>query len=61
MPQNPIISLKDIHLTLKSDAGPVNILRGVDLTVQQGETIGIVGPSGSGKSTLMSIMAGLEV
>ncbi|MEX1034938.1 MAG: ABC transporter ATP-binding protein [Sneathiella sp.] len=61
MPQEPIISLKDIHLTLKSAAGPVNILRGIDLTVQQGEAVGIVGPSGSGKSTLMSIMAGLEV
>ncbi|MDF2367404.1 ABC transporter ATP-binding protein [Sneathiella sp.] len=61
MPQKPIIKLSDIHLTLKSDAGPVNILRGIDLTVQQGETVGIVGPSGSGKSTLMSIMAGLEL
>jgi len=59
--QEPIIKLSDIHLTLKSDAGPVNILRGIDLTVQQGETVGIVGPSGSGKSTLMSIMAGLEL
>ena len=61
MPQEPIIKLQDIHLTLKSDAGPVNILRGIDLTVQPGETVGIVGPSGSGKSTLMSIMAGLEL
>ncbi|MEX0583168.1 MAG: ABC transporter ATP-binding protein [Sneathiella sp.] len=61
MSQEPMISLKDIHLTLKSAAGPVNILRGIDLTVQQGEAVGIVGPSGSGKSTLMSIMAGLEV
>lgn len=60
MPQKPIIQLTDIHLTLKSDAGPVNILRGIDLTVQAGKTVGIVGPSGSGKSTLMSIMAGLE-
>jgi putative ABC transport system ATP-binding protein len=61
LPQAPIIKLSDIHLTLKSDAGPVNILRGIDLTVQQGDTVGIVGPSGSGKSTLMSIMAGLEL
>jgi putative ABC transport system ATP-binding protein len=61
LPQEPIIKLSDIHLTLKSDAGPVNILRGIDLTVQQGETVGIIGPSGSGKSTLMSIMAGLEL
>lgn len=43
-----------------SDAGPVNILRGIDLAVQSGETVGVIGPSGSGKSTLMSIMAGLE-
>ena len=60
MTSSPIISLENIHLTLKSDAGPVNILRGVDLNVQTGQTVGIVGPSGSGKSTLMSIMAGLE-
>jgi len=57
---SPIISLENIYLTLNSDAGPVNILRGIDLNVSEGETVGIVGPSGSGKSTLMSIMAGLE-
>lgn len=56
----PLITLNDIHLTLMSDAGPVNILRGIDLTVNDGETVGVIGPSGSGKSTLMSIMAGLE-
>ncbi len=55
-----IISLKNIHLTLMSDAGPVNILRGIDLNITDGETVGIVGPSGSGKSTLMSIIGGLE-
>ncbi len=60
MPPSPIISLENIHLTLNSDAGPVNILRGMDLQIQAGQTVGIVGPSGSGKSTLMSIMAGLE-
>src|SRR5690606_26488623 len=60
VPRTAIIELHDIHLTLKSDAGPVNILRGIDLTVHAGETAGIVGPSGSGKSTLMAIMAGLE-
>lgn len=44
-----------------SDAGPVNILRGISMSVMPGETVGIVGPSGSGKSTLMSLMAGLEM
>lgn len=35
-------------------------MRGVDLTVAEGETLGVVGPSGSGKSTLLMVMAGLE-
>lgn len=57
---NPIINLKNVHLTLNSGAGPVHILRGVDLEVTEGEAIGIVGPSGSGKSTLLAVMTGLE-
>lgn len=56
----PIISLQDVHLTLSSRAGPVDILRGIDLTVRPGEALGIVGPSGSGKTTLLMVIAGLE-
>lgn len=55
-----MVELDGIHLTLASAAGPVNILRGVDLAVRRGERVGIVGPSGSGKSTLLMVMAGLE-
>ena len=55
-----MIDLDDVHLTLPSEAGPVDILRGVGLSVPRGETVGLVGPSGSGKSTLMAVMAGLE-
>jgi putative ABC transport system ATP-binding protein len=54
------VSLKDVHLTLPSRAGNVDILRGVDLTVRPGEALGIVGPSGSGKTTLLMVIAGLE-
>lgn len=55
-----IVELKDVHLSLQSRAGNVHILRGIDLDIKDGETIGIVGPSGSGKSTLLMIMTGLE-
>jgi putative ABC transport system ATP-binding protein len=55
-----IITLQGVHLTLHSRAGSVPILRGVDLTVGSGETIGVVGPSGSGKSTLLMVMTGLD-
>jgi putative ABC transport system ATP-binding protein len=56
----PIISLKDVHLTLESRAGPVAILNGVGLEVEAGQTVAIVGPSGSGKTSLLMILAGLE-
>jgi putative ABC transport system ATP-binding protein len=59
VPEN-IIDLKDVHLTLHSRAGSVKILRGVDLAIRKGETVGVVGPSGSGKSTLLMVMTGLE-
>ena len=55
-----MIRLDDVHLLLASAAGQVNILNGIDLVIEAGETVGLVGPSGSGKSTLMMIVAGLE-
>ena len=56
----PIIRLEGVTLNLRSAAGEVNVLRGIDLTVAAGEAVGVVGPSGAGKSTLMMIAAGLE-
>lgn len=59
-PRDAIIALKDLRLTLGSEAGEVNILRGIDLTVGAGETVSIVGPSGSGKTSMLMVIAGLE-
>jgi len=59
MTQSAVL-LKNITLTLPSRAGNVEILRGVDLSVNAGEAIGIVGPSGSGKTSLLMLIAGLE-
>jgi putative ABC transport system ATP-binding protein len=54
------IDLSDVHLRLAGTAGPLDILRGLNLSVAAGEAVGVVGPSGSGKSTMMMIAAGLE-
>ncbi len=56
----PAIDLEDVRLTLASAAGPVNILNGITLAVEPGETIALLGPSGSGKSSLLMVAAGLE-
>jgi putative ABC transport system ATP-binding protein len=55
-----LISMRDIRLAIKSDAGVTPILNGIDLDIANGETVAITGASGSGKSSLLMVMATLE-
>ena len=52
------LEITDLHVSVATENGPQEILRGVDLTVKQGETHAIMGPNGSGKTTLAYSIAG---
>lgn len=45
----PVLSLKNAMLSLDGNAGRVDILHGISLDIEEGQTVGLVGPSGSGK------------
>jgi oligopeptide/dipeptide ABC transporter ATP-binding protein len=55
----PILQVRGLHTEVRTPAGPLEILRGVDLAVDRGETLAVVGESGSGKSFTALSIAGL--
>jgi len=55
-----LLTVQDIHKTYQTADGPFEVLRGIDLTLQAGETLALTGESGSGKSTLLHLIGGLD-
>jgi len=56
----PLISLEKVEKIYKTKAGPLRVLKGIDLQINEGEFVAIVGPSGSGKSTLINMITGID-
>ncbi|PJI93113.1 putative ABC transport system ATP-binding protein [Yoonia maricola] len=55
-----LLTVHDIHKTYQTADGPFEVLRGIDLTLDAGETLALTGESGSGKSTLLHLIGGLD-
>ena len=60
MSEAPVIEARNLDLTFQTNDGPVEALKGVDLTINKGEFVSFIGPSGCGKTTFLRVVAALE-
>jgi putative ABC transport system ATP-binding protein len=56
-----VMETRGLRKTYESDGSPVRALRGVDMTMDEGEFVAVMGPSGCGKSTMLNLIAGLDI
>lgn len=56
----PVLEARDLWKSYRGPRGPVEVLRGIDLTVASGEVVALLGASGVGKSTLLSVLGSLD-
>jgi len=56
-----VVETKGLRKTYEAEGSPVRALRGVDMSVDEGEFVAVMGPSGCGKSTLLNLIAGLDL
>ena len=59
MPE-PFIQVKSLVKTYETPAGPTNVLRGIDLTINKGDFVSLIGPSGSGKTTFLNMLTAVD-
>jgi len=56
---NATVELKGLMKTFRGESGPVQAVRGIDVTIRRGETVALLGPNGAGKSTTIDMLLGL--
>ena len=56
----PLIQVSNLVKTYETPAGPLNVLRGIDMEIDRGSFIALVGPAGGGKTTFLNMITGID-